>query len=277
MKPKVKPSEKSRILETKDYSLFNLPDHKVSKRHLGIIKESITQKNLSKDYPILVDDDYNIIEGKYRFLALYESGLPINYKVAEVTDIRDAIRIKWIHKNMPLEDVIKVYSSIKSYNDLLLLKDEFPDMSFRIILMVTEACNYHYWGIDRKKFDSGQMPEFDFNVAKDQLFKVKYMSDNYSLNEYDAWRILGYYDYHDDDGNIVKASFEDVLNDDLYFRSIKKVLASRDKFNCPYSEYEAFKKLKDAATYSTQDIKSRYPTLYDCSVDLLTAIGVRIK
>jgi hypothetical protein len=179
MKPKVKESEKSRILSTKDYSIFEFPDFKIAKKHLQTIKESIQAKNLSKDYPILVEAlSYKVIEGKYRFLACYDLQLPIHYKISEVTTQKDAIRIKYIHKNIPIEEVVRVYSDLRPYNDILLMHDEFDGYFplWFIPYCISGAIDHYQNGmpkVSRKIFDSGELEKWDFMLVRNFLNRVK--------------------------------------------------------------------------------------------------------
>jgi len=214
MKPQVKPSEKSRILETKDYSLFNLKDFKVSKKFLNVVKESIDEKNLSKDYPILVDNNYNILDGKYRFLALYELGLAINYKIAEITTIEDAIRVKHIHKNIPLHEVIKLYSSLKNYNDLILLKDQFG-FDYRIIVLAAQDQNSNSFNrIDRKVFNSGKF-SFEFEATRSILTRVEFISNEFKWPPFYALELLKTNDAYQD--------IKSIIDHSIYFRYAVKL------------------------------------------------------
>lgn len=198
MKPQVKETEKSRVLTTKDYSMFDFLDFKVSKGHLNKVKESIALKNLSQDYPILVSgDNYQIIEGRYRFLACYDLQLPIYYKVSEVTTLKDAIRIKHIHKNISIEDVVKVYADHEPYNQILLMHEEFQDFSLTFIVYSIKCLwngisrgrdGHEKLTIKRSIFDSGQLPLWSYNDVRKRLLRTRRFKQCYSefgWTEYD--------------------------------------------------------------------------------------------
>lgn len=215
MKPQVKPSEKSRILSTRDYSLFEFPDEtKLSEKHLEIVKASLQEKNLLADFPILIDDKYNILDGKYKFIAAYQLKLPINYKLAEVTTKMDAIRIKEILKRTPFRELIEVYIEIESYANLAVLRQEFFNthrFSFeQIIRAIDEARTYKAsspkWSasaqkmvpnkpwecslvIDRSKIASGKLANWDYAKLKLRLEKIATLMDMYSWDFYSALRL----------------------------------------------------------------------------------------
>lgn len=169
--------------------MFEFPDFKISSKHLEKIKMSIQQKNLCKDYPILVTpDDYKVIEGRYRFLACYDLQIPIYYKVAEVTTHKDAIRIKHIHKNIHLDDVIGVYAEISPYGDILKLRGELSNyFSATEILYCIDEAQYkrivkevYHPKIDRQLIDSGALPQWDYNKTRGRLVRIKGFLEKYS-------------------------------------------------------------------------------------------------
>jgi len=211
MENKVKTIEKSRILSTKDYAMFTLRDVKISKPYLDEIKESITKKNLSKDYPILVDNDYNIIEGKYRYLALYDLRLPIFYKISEVTDLKDALTVKYFHKNAPIEDIIFAFIDLPSYSNLFIIKEKFNGF-FSLKNIANSAsiqhgekyrCQYT-WYIDRKKFHTGEFENWDINQCIHNLNSIKYIMEFFNCSFGDACsNVATYFDY-DIDKIIIK-------------------------------------------------------------------------
>lgn len=184
MKPLVKESEKSRILKSKDYSMFEFPDFKVSKKHLERMKESIQSfGNLCPDEPIVVDPKtYKIIKGRYRFLACYDLQLPIHYKISEVTTEKNAVATKHIHKQIAVEDVVKLYADLKPYNDILVLHDELSgyfSLNF-IPYAIPEARAKNPTAhakcilkMDRETFNSGCLPEWNYNKTRARLLRVK--------------------------------------------------------------------------------------------------------
>lgn len=186
MKPTVKPSERSRILSTKDFSLFEFPDVKISKKHLEWVKESILEKNLLPDYPILVDEKYNILDGKYKFLACYELKIPINYKIAEVTNIFDATRVKQIHLSTPINKIIELYKDKENFANIIFIKSLFNNVfSYQEILsLLDSACKpikktVPYSVINKYKLASGKLDDFNLNDLERKLLRVKHIIQEY--------------------------------------------------------------------------------------------------
>lgn len=110
-----------KVYVTEDYSIFNQlnGNREVIPRHVNEIVNSI-QKNGYYPVPILVDNNYTIIDGQHRFEALKQLNLPVYYVKNGFID-NDCIELNANSKNWNVVDYIKFYASkdIKSYQDLL--------------------------------------------------------------------------------------------------------------------------------------------------------------
>ena len=90
-------------MTTTDYSKFQFLDYNrtvVPKRVQNII-ESITKIGYVKSEPILVDENYFIIDGQHRFMACKELGLPIHYEYKEL-DIDNKEAMLLLNKNQQI-------------------------------------------------------------------------------------------------------------------------------------------------------------------------------
>lgn len=116
---KVKVSEKSRILVTKDYSMFSYSDFRLRQNTVRSLVEDISEKNLNKDMPVIVDEEYNIIDRRHVFVALKQLGLPVHYKVAEVAERLDFLKAKKYDKKATLFDFMVYHKEKFSYRKLL--------------------------------------------------------------------------------------------------------------------------------------------------------------
>lgn len=110
-----------KVYVTEDYSIFNQlnGNRKVMPRHVNEIVNSI-QKNGYYPVPILVDNNYTIIDGQHRFEALKQLNLPVYYVKNGFID-NDCIELNANSKNWNVVDYIKFYASkgIKDYQNLL--------------------------------------------------------------------------------------------------------------------------------------------------------------
>jgi len=123
---KVLPTEKNRVLHTMDYSIFSYAekDKFYNKRLIALVSE-MEVKNISKDVPIIVDNEYNILDGVYRFKANQILKQPIYYKVSEGATMLDLMKAGTMtHKPSDYEYVLYhkdklAYRKIIDYNKIL--------------------------------------------------------------------------------------------------------------------------------------------------------------
>jgi hypothetical protein len=90
------------IRSTYDYGMFKIHQRNrcVNKNHVACLVELINANDLGIDYPIIIDEEYNIIDGQHRFVARQESKKEIYYICAKVTKIENVaganiITLKW--------------------------------------------------------------------------------------------------------------------------------------------------------------------------------------
>lgn len=113
------------IYETKDYSIFKLRDDnrfKIRESHINFLAESIKEKNLIQQNPILVNKNMEVIDGQHRLLALKKLNETVYFKILNDVDIYDLILInkslKWGY-----EDYLNFY--IKRGNQNYVKLQEF--------------------------------------------------------------------------------------------------------------------------------------------------------
>lgn len=116
---KVLQSEKNRILKSTSYDLFNYSNYKIQVSRVNMLMVDIERKNLNKDIPIIIDDEYNILKGRHVFLALKNLGYPIYYKVAEVGERLDFMMAKKYNKSCSPFDFAVFHKDKFSYRYLL--------------------------------------------------------------------------------------------------------------------------------------------------------------
>lgn len=73
-------------MKTTDYSKFKLKEdnRKISEGLVKRLKESIEQFGFIEAKPILVNEDFEILDGQHRFRALKDLGLPIYYEKSPI-------------------------------------------------------------------------------------------------------------------------------------------------------------------------------------------------
>lgn len=103
-------------MQTKDYEKFKMMEcnRNLSRSHINELKEAIAQFGYLESCPIMVNEDFEILDGQHRFVACKESGLPIRYEVVEDKD-NLIITLNTSQRKWNLEDYVNYWSK-KGFN-----------------------------------------------------------------------------------------------------------------------------------------------------------------
>jgi hypothetical protein len=104
----------STIETTTDYAQFNTMDanREVNRGHVETLKRAIEEiGDLTASQPILVNENFEIIDGQHRFTACSELGLPIHYTKVEGLGVSDARRLNIVHRGWEALDYAKSYAA----------------------------------------------------------------------------------------------------------------------------------------------------------------------
>ena len=102
------------IQQTSSYHQFLQVDgnRKVSERHVRSLVNSIGQKNLMAANPIIVDDNFRVIDGQHRLEAARKLGVPVYYIMVDGgADLSDVQLINSAQKSWSLADYLQSYTS----------------------------------------------------------------------------------------------------------------------------------------------------------------------
>ena len=100
------------IHETKEYSIFKKVKQNriIDMKHVAKLADSIKEKDKRIDFPIIVNNNMEIIEGQHRFEACKLLNLSVYYIFAISMSIDDISRIITINKKWNMEDYLHQYS-----------------------------------------------------------------------------------------------------------------------------------------------------------------------
>lgn len=95
-----------------DYTKFKLYGFNriVTQGHIDKIKKSIRENGFIKSFPVLVDRNFNIIDGQHRFCACKQLNLPIYYEMIDTPKKKLVVSLNTSHKNWNVADYVKFYS-----------------------------------------------------------------------------------------------------------------------------------------------------------------------
>lgn len=92
---------------------FNPKNRVVDRLHVKALASSIKNRNLLCEQPILVNEQYEIIDGQHRLTAAMKLGVPIYYILRNGLTIEDAIALNINTKNWGLADYLQHYATQK--------------------------------------------------------------------------------------------------------------------------------------------------------------------
>ena len=82
------------INKTKNYEMFKFREDnrlKIDQSHVNKLINSIQSRNLLDMRPIIVNSDYEILDGQHRLLAAKNLGVEIYYEIEEKLEHKDII------------------------------------------------------------------------------------------------------------------------------------------------------------------------------------------
>lgn len=107
-----------KIESTTNYNIFKFIkcNRQVDMRHVRRIVEKIKGNNLLNAYPILVDKDYNVIDGQHRLKAAEYLELPVYYCVEDHVSVADIGMLNSTQKPWLILDYINHYAALGNIN-----------------------------------------------------------------------------------------------------------------------------------------------------------------
>lgn len=104
------------VRETYEYDLFSfMPGNRpVNAANFKKLKASMSEKLLM--CPIIVNENYEIVDGQHRYTASKELGLPIRYIIVEGYKLEDVQRYNVVSKTWKMGDFLNMYASEGIYS-----------------------------------------------------------------------------------------------------------------------------------------------------------------
>lgn len=104
-------NENVTIEETKNYELFKKhnANRQLSEKHVLRMMKAIDEKNLLKYNPVIVDKNYNVIDGQHRVEACKRLGLPVPHIKSDMVNVKDIKSLNVDRENWKLEEWLNFY------------------------------------------------------------------------------------------------------------------------------------------------------------------------
>lgn len=172
-----------KVYTTKDYSLFTAMkgNRDINPLHLARLKESMSKNVLTTI--IIVNDNYEIIDGQHRFTVSKELGLPINYIVCENYGLKEVQILNTNMKSWTIGDYVDGFCDLGKEDYIL----------FRQFMKKYKLTNQVSMYILGGSMVSGSNKVSPSTLFKEGLFKVKNYSESVDIAE-KIQSIKPYYD-----------------------------------------------------------------------------------
>lgn len=162
-------TQHSEIIWTDEYDAFNLykMNRDIDNNYVvNKIKKSLVEQGWLADYPMIVDEDFNIIDGQHRFIAAKELGIKIPVKITKGFTDEQMIAINNATKRWTDKDFI-AYRAKKgdaSARKLITLCNRY-NLTVRVAMRIS--------GIyARTSIREIILPDFDFNAAEKKANQI---------------------------------------------------------------------------------------------------------
>lgn len=160
----------NQVNSTNDYEKFSILDgnRKVNLSHLNRLKDSFKQNYLLS--PIIVNEQFEIIDGQHRFLAAKDLQLPINYIKCEDYSLREVQILNTNSKNWNKEDYLKSYCDL-GYPEYIKFREfmkKYPEFNISVCLMLV-VDRY----VEKKKQDKSYISD----TNKSGSYMIKYFEN----------------------------------------------------------------------------------------------------
>jgi hypothetical protein len=177
------PMNQIQVHTTKDYSLFKTlnGNREVNHLHLSRLKESMKKNYLTTI--IMVNKNFEIIDGQHRYLICRELNLPINYIISENYGLNEIQILNANMKNWTIVDYVSGYCDL-GYKDYEVYRDFINEYGFTNQVALVLLSGGFISGSDESslttKFKEGQFKIKDLDLAKKMADKIMMIEPYYS-------------------------------------------------------------------------------------------------
>ena len=169
------------IYSTFDYSKFRLifGNRELKRTKVIKLRDEMKQNNRISSYPIIVNSNFQIIDGQHRFVALVELGFEICYVVDDTFDIKSIAKSNTMPDKWKSDNYLSAYRElgIESYDTFANFMETY-DTNFTVTLVLFHG---KFTGGLYRDFAEGKFKATNLNRAVKWIKKVhefkKYIQD----------------------------------------------------------------------------------------------------
>jgi len=144
----------------------------VPQSNINVLKKSIKKNNALHLRPILIDNEYYIIDGQTRYESCKQFNLPFYVDIIDYSDWsnKDLISINTTQRNWQLEDYLRYYVNfnVPSYVAFKTLKETHEHITIQMLIAMFNETSQRY-SLNSKAFKNGEL-KYD-STNKTTIFK----------------------------------------------------------------------------------------------------------
>ena len=199
------------VKKTEDYSIFKAMDanRQVNLNHVNNLIRSM-DTNGALVNPVIVNENYEIIDGQHRLRASLELGLPVYYLMVEGYGIKEVHALNLNQKNWSNQDYLEAYANDGNVNYQRLLEFQKRNENFGfypIISFITGVSGFHlkdaHYDSDKNNpkrskegvkgigFREGRMIISDLDIIRAQKLADKFLSLKSIFEHYNHSPFIG--------------------------------------------------------------------------------------
>lgn len=171
---------KSDIQQSKKYTQFKLVggNRRVDEAQVGRLKRLIEENgNLTQEFPIVVNERLEVIDGQHRLRALKELGLPVYYRVVENLHLGTVRAINIGSKPWGWRDYADSYAELGNphYQRLLQLWEDFRQPFYTLMLFTGNASRAHNSGHGNKGATRIDYSQGDLRISNEVYARARHL------------------------------------------------------------------------------------------------------
>jgi hypothetical protein len=179
-------AKQSTVYQTINYDIFkSVPGNRaVDKSHVSSLMRRIQEYgNLTPQFPVIVNESMQVIDGQHRLAALRNLGMPVFYEVKEFLNIDSVRLINTGHKNWSWKNFAQSYAELgnNEYSKFLELVADYP-YGFNILMFYINGKEVHN---RTTTFRDGKLEIDNFlktSMLLDQYTELTEVADHASRN-----------------------------------------------------------------------------------------------
>jgi hypothetical protein len=179
---KTVPMNDIQVHTTSDYSLFKTlnGNRDVNHLHLSRLKDSMKKNHLTTI--IMVNENFEIIDGQHRFLISQELKLPINYIISKDYGLHEVQILNANMKNWTIIDYVNGFCDL-GYKEYIIYRDFVNEYGFTNQVSLALLTGEHHSGTNEvsnsTKFKEGKLKIKDLNYSKKIADKIMMIEPYY--------------------------------------------------------------------------------------------------